>query len=859
MWLLSCHGDHFAGKRFWLRPGTTHLLGRTTGQAENGERIRHIDQKSVSRKHLTIEVVATGAENVTKIFAKSEVKLKDGSKIGTTINGDKINQEEKTLSGGEREAKYTIKLGNYEHLFYLTWRPLVFSLSYTGTKTRQPALAAHREKFQQTGVKVVSEYITNVTTHCVAKKRNTVPVLQALLQGKWLVTDDYVEAVAVLMKRSGPTSESVLEDDFDANWPKEPRYPVPPGKEVNPRDEHYLLPKSERSEIFHNFAFVFLSQTQYDQLLPVVTAGGGKAFPCVVDPDVRNTEDVISFISSVADNKRTDKADPSRATGKGGIVVIRMQEGDEALRKLNEAIDLALNQRSVQQSELLDPILMLDTTSLTGELPEVSQSSAVPGNSRSQSQAYEPPQSRSADVEHSRNRNQPPQEASEPTTSRPHAQRQPPEERRRMRTSNSPAAEQQAPETSQAPEETPPSENAAAVRKRARRVITQSRFKGFDDFDPSQFTKPASQSPEPSFDQPEFSQAQSVQNMDVDEPSQAVQTQQSSRKRAAPSLEEQEKQMMDDMLTGHNTMKRRKLASGVKDEDTVKVVESDRLNAEKSARAKKKAKEMDVMAEITARRKRDEDERKKDEESLREAMNGIDIAELKNLAQVEEMDVPVRERPARGGAAEGGGGDRWDPAWNGRKNFKKFRRQGQRDGDAPRLPRVIVALEEVPKKAHGIGEEYWLTSTSKTKGKGKNQSQSQSQSQSTRQSQRTNLASTVADSSRFQERLKESHREDHDTADIDEILPDEIAGHARDETLEATANANASTAYNSTPSQTLGTDSQRRAAGKRQAAEQTGPPAKKARQSQRAPSSRQPVTIDDDDDDDALKFRRRRK
>jgi len=49
--------------------------------------------------------------------------------------------------------------------------------------------------------------------------------------------------------------------------------------------------------------------------------------------------------------------------------------------------------------------------------------------------------------------------------------------------------------------------------------------------------------------------------------------------------------------------------------------------------------------------------------------------------------------------------NRWDPAWNGRKNFKKFRRRGAEQGIAPH--KVIVVLEEAPKQK-GFGESAFF-------------------------------------------------------------------------------------------------------------------------------------------------------
>ena len=103
---------------------------------------------------------------------------------------------------------------------------------------------------------------------------------------------------------------------------------------------------------------------------------------------------------------------------------------------------------------------------------------------------------------------------------------------------------------------------------------------------------------------------------------------------------------------------------------------------------------------------------------------------MRNLAVVEEFDI--RPHAHQNGSttpnSNGNANARWDPTWNGRKNFKKFRRQG--DPDAANIRRgtqnLIVPLEEVKKKTLGLGDDYWLESgSSKTKRKRGRESQSQ--------------------------------------------------------------------------------------------------------------------------------------
>jgi hypothetical protein len=829
MWLLTCDGDLFGHKPIWLRPGSGHLLGRTSGRAEGGEVVRYINHKSVSRKHATIHVGKIKPGDSSLLHTRSEIKITDGSKIGTFINGDKICQTSRVLD----KTEYTIKLGNYEHDFHLKWQPVVLSFTSLSkaAKASSDPLEAYRKKLEHAEIKLVTEYISSQTTHVIGKKRNTPPGLQALLQGRWLLAYGFVDALAQATTKpdrdaSGNERPCPIEEDFEANWPNEEEHILPAALEPNPKPAEYLKPNLQRAELFSNFIFIFLSQSQYDLLMPVVTSGSGKALLWDVEVGKSKAEDLIGYVREVAGGKKGGDIRLSQHTGKGGIVLVRLDNKEkEWTTSFLTSVETALEQRSMEQNQFLNAILSVDASELRRPLARESQSQsqAVPSlNSRS-----DQPSSRVRD-------------------------------RRRQPT---PPVEARAPEPTEhtQPQTQPSSEQPEAMeptgRKKFRRTVTQSRFKGFGEVDPSQFTRPDSDSPEPS------QAAPTEQSMEIDEPSNHEPSQRNSRKRPAPADDaEAERELMDTMLPGAAAMKKRRLAkeNGNDGNSGNATPEPENTTAAAKKVLAKKAKdvELDVGAKLK-KHKEDEDEaRRRDEESLREALQDTDIADVR--AKVESFVLEAREPPPRRAQVEPEGPtERWDPAWNGRKNFKRFKRKGQND-DGPRLPRVIVSLEEVPRKGHGIGDEYWLNPPSKSSGKSKSQSQSQQTYTQTTTQPHTQTPTSHQngddDPTRFRRRLQNSHREDEET-ESRELFPDELVGQSRSSHIS-------STPFTATPSQTLGTDSQRRAVGKRPASAaslQDGPAAKRAKQTRPAATRREPVTIDDDDDDDEIKFRRKRR
>ena len=205
-----------------------------------------------------------------------------------------------------------------------------------------------------------------------------------------------------------------------------------------------------------------------------------------------------------------------------------------------------------------------------------------------------------------------------------------------------------------------------------------------------------------------------------------------------PRPEEDDEDVINQMLPAQAAVKRRRIEE--EREAAAKGVPLESISGKPAgkeaepARKIRPRKEVNIHEVVRERRKAEEEAGRRDEESLQETLDGMTVEEMKNLAVVEEMDVP--ERTGLTGRSESNGihDARWDERWNGRKNFKKFRRRGEADY-APRRtgPGVIVPLEEVKKKDFGIGDEYWLDSSKSSKKK--------SQKEKEREEQQTSLES----------------------------------------------------------------------------------------------------------------------
>lgn len=287
-------------------------------------------------------------------------------------------------------------------------------------------------------------------------------------------------------------------------------------------------------------------------------------------------------------------------------------------------------------------------------------------------------------------------------------------------------------------------------------------------------------------------------------------------------------------------------------------------------KAKKGGDDVDIMDLARQHREEAEARAKAEREALTQLPDDIDPAEIRRLAIIEEIQ-PVQQ-PAQRTRDDDVADGRWDPSWNGRKNFKAFRKQGPPVGRPP--ARVIVRLEEVRTKEYGIGDDYWLEGESHQK---KKRDRGVSQSQSQGQGQNQTRARTV-EGEEGPQKTGSSMRPplggDGDDGDDDEgdgimnaepVIVDsepeagpepepepDLPRTRRGKAAEKSANTRQRTqTHTQTQTQSSAAGSKRAAPAPPAGAEQR--PQKKTRQQQQQRAVE--VTDSDDDSDDELKFR----
>ncbi|ERT00510.1 hypothetical protein HMPREF1624_03883 [Sporothrix schenckii ATCC 58251] len=691
MWLLENAGNAFQGRRLWLRPGKRYIFGRT--RAEPGQLV--ISDKTISRKHLTIEIGPVGDNDGSDVDARSAVTVEDlATKIGTVINGTTQIRGTRHVLTGDRT---TIKMGHMADLFSISWQPVVFSFSFTSKELRatapddpqNPWTRLHRD-LGPLDIKFVAEFRAGQTTHVVAKKRNTSRGLQALVSGAYIVSDSFLDAVVA----AAGAADGALESDWDAAWPSALDHLPPRGDEPSNRPSSIYAPDPRRANIFEGYTFVFYDQKQYDNLLPPISSGRGKALlPAGADAVVPNhtqVDDFVRFVKGVAGEPGMGEFEDGSA-GRG-VVVVRYvpAKGDHVawFTRFTTAVALRLDHRLIDQREFLDAILAVEPSMLRRPL-EVEEAAGAA--------AMDVDVDAAVDVDADANVDGP--------------QRPPP------------------------PSMSMSQASTATRRARGRRGVTTSRFKGFDaDLESSDIEDDLGTNALAALDanvKPSQSQAyKEDDNMFVSQPDptadvpQEQPTRRSKRgaaaaRAAAGADDDDNDDVMDDIAPTAAAVKRRRIEAGHEPvprmEDSDKDAgddDADLAVAKKAVAIKQDMTEADILNQ--ARRNREAAEQKLAAERARLAElpdDGLDAEAIRKLTLVETIEVrmPTKAEKAdkNGAAVDRRTADgRWNPEWNGRRNFKKFRRQGDVVGRPP--PRVIVGLEPAKTKEYGIGDGYWL-------------------------------------------------------------------------------------------------------------------------------------------------------
>ncbi|KAI5285064.1 hypothetical protein KEM54_000864, partial [Ascosphaera aggregata] len=326
MWILAADGDTFKGtpwKRFWAKPGKKYLFGRVRKE----DSIAVIESVTVSRKHLTLEVLPVKPDYCARATKKTRVFVTDlNTKCGSRLNGKPIRNQTVELEGN---GPFMLQVGRYEDIFTIQWIDVVLSLDVSSVLSKShtrgtdsdasedpsvrgrfiesdPQYIDLRAKLTPADVKLILDYLPGVTTHVLQTQRNSKWTLQALIDGVHIVSPAFVDAIAYATTPANvedPYSHCPMEDDFDGSFPLPDFYlPAKTNDELAIPDIA-MMKDQKRRNMFEGYTFVFTDERRFTELLPAITTGHGKAVLFEVQKGHISGREVADYMRSLAERK----------------------------------------------------------------------------------------------------------------------------------------------------------------------------------------------------------------------------------------------------------------------------------------------------------------------------------------------------------------------------------------------------------------------------------------------------------------------------------------------------------------------------------------------------------------------------
>ncbi|XP_019405786.1 PREDICTED: nibrin isoform X2 [Crocodylus porosus] len=249
MWKLVPAAGPGPGELYRLLVGTEYVVGRKSCA------ILIQNDQSISRNHAVL-MVSPPESNLSQSVTVPVLTVKDTSKYGTFVNGEKLlNETSKTLKSGDR-----VNFGVFESKFRIEYEPLIVCSSCLDVSGK----TALNQAILQLGGLVVNEWTEKCTHLAMVSVKVTVKTICALICGRPIIKPDYfVEFIrSVQAKQQLPTLESFY----------------PPVDEPSIGTEKVdLSMRHERKTIFRGKTFMFLNAKQHKKLSPSVILGGGEA------------------------------------------------------------------------------------------------------------------------------------------------------------------------------------------------------------------------------------------------------------------------------------------------------------------------------------------------------------------------------------------------------------------------------------------------------------------------------------------------------------------------------------------------------------------------------------------------------
>lgn len=342
-----------------------------------------IDSATVSRQHLTIEVLPVKADYYSRLNKRSRVVITDlKTKCGSKIDGERFNDQAVNLQG---DGPFLLQIGRCRELFTIQWVNVALSVdvasvlpdSSSEIPSRRgrhidsdPRWVDLRDKVLPADVKLIREFIAQTTTHVVQTKRLSDWTLQALLSSKHIIAPSFIDAIAYNTTphdKNDPNSTCPLEEDFDGSFPL-PEFYLP-GPSTGGRDlpEKALLPNIKRENLFQGYTIIFAEEKRFLEFLPIITTGHGKALLFDNGQAHVTGREIVNYMQSIASRKNITLDEHSK------IALFELDKGNAERSNWAEKVEAEVMKmtglKPVNPDMLLNSVIKSDASVLIQAAP----------------------------------------------------------------------------------------------------------------------------------------------------------------------------------------------------------------------------------------------------------------------------------------------------------------------------------------------------------------------------------------------------------------------------------------------------------------------------------------------------------
>ncbi|ORZ17251.1 hypothetical protein BCR42DRAFT_414241 [Absidia repens] len=254
MWFLCALEDGQEKTRTLLRPGSRYTLGR-----KDADILPAVIEKTISRKHATLNVEQMTAENVKDIDWKPYVHFHDlGSKFGSSINS--VHVEGISLDQGVYlNDGDTLKIGTKTGMFRLSWQPLIICRQALSQADRQKLIAGARTIGAN-----VTQLIRSPYSHLfMSSIQMSFKVARCVAERKPIVSQKWLDTLVNLPDKNytfPPVTDYLPPIDASCEGP----LGVPD-----------FTPNQDRARLFTGKRFIFFDEEQHQQLSPMIEICNG--------------------------------------------------------------------------------------------------------------------------------------------------------------------------------------------------------------------------------------------------------------------------------------------------------------------------------------------------------------------------------------------------------------------------------------------------------------------------------------------------------------------------------------------------------------------------------------------------------